>query len=37
MAAPFLHVASLQELRKQPEKSLIMQLLTQDGEHHRMI
>jgi hypothetical protein len=37
MEAPFLQVPSLQELRNQPEKPLIMQLLPQDREHHRMI
>jgi hypothetical protein len=37
MAAPILEIPSLQELRNQPKKPSVMQLLTQDREHHRMI
>jgi hypothetical protein len=37
MAAPLLPIRSLQERRHQPEKPLIMPLLSQDREHHRMI
>lgn len=37
MEAQGLQVSSLQELRKQSEKSLIVKLLTQDREHHLMI
>jgi hypothetical protein len=37
MEAPILHVPSLQERRQQPEKPLILELLTEDPEHHFMI
>jgi hypothetical protein len=37
MEAPLLQVPSLQQLRNQPEKPLIMELLLKDREHHRMI
>src|SRR5262249_26762399 len=37
MEAPILERPGLQELRNQPEKSLIMELLLEYREHHRMI
>jgi hypothetical protein len=37
MEAPILHVPNLQERRQQPEKPLILELLTEDPEHHFMI
>ena len=37
MEAPSLEIPSLQELRNQPEEPLIMELLLEYGEHHRML
>jgi hypothetical protein len=37
MEAPILEIPSLQELRNQPEEPLILELLLEYCEHHRMI
>jgi hypothetical protein len=37
MEAPILEIPSLQELRNQPEEPLIMEVLLENPEHHRMI